>query len=95
MPPASFNVDILLLYHSVAFKRFIDLVPLEVDSEFVRGFDRVIRNALIVGLDIKSSERSAMWLLDAPEVVGRRKELMATKQRLEAARVELSSFILM
>jgi hypothetical protein len=78
----------------VAFKRFIDLVPLEVDSEFVRGFDGTIRNALIVGLDIKSSQKCASWLQDSPEGVGRRKELLATKLRLEAAREELSSFTL-
>lgn len=69
-------------------------MPLEVDSEFVRGFDRSIRNALVVGLDVKSPERCAAWLQDSPEIVGRRKELMATKQRLEAARAELSSFVL-
>lgn len=78
----------------MAFKRFIDLVPLEIDSGFVRGFDRAIRNALIVGLDVKSSESCGMWLQHSPEVVGRRKELVATKQRLEAARAELSSFVL-
>lgn len=78
----------------MAFKRFIDLVPLEVDSKFVRGFDRAIRNALIVGLDVKSSESCAVWLQDSADVVRRRRELLATKQRLEAARVELSSFVL-
>ncbi|KAF8589012.1 hypothetical protein K439DRAFT_1333756 [Ramaria rubella] len=92
--PALDIIATVRAYFHVAFKRFIDLVPLEVDSEFVRGFDRTIRNALIVGLDVKSSERCALWLQDSPEVVGRRRELMATKQRLEAARAELSSFVL-
>ena len=78
----------------MAFKRFIDLVPLEVDSEFVRGFDRAIRNALIVGLDVKSSESCAAWLQDSADVIRRRRELSATKQRLEAARMELASFVL-
>ncbi|KAF8510018.1 hypothetical protein JB92DRAFT_3119320 [Gautieria morchelliformis] len=89
LEPALDVVASVRAYFQVAFKRFIDLVTLEVDSEFVRGFDRTIRNALFVGLDIKSSERCASWLQDSPEGVGRRKELLATKQR-----VELSSFAL-
>ncbi|KAF8510023.1 hypothetical protein JB92DRAFT_3144495 [Gautieria morchelliformis] len=94
LEPALDVIASVRAYFQAVFKRFIDLVPLEVDSEFVRGFDRTIPNALFVGLDIKSPERCASWLQDSPEGVGRRKELLATKQRLEAARGELSSFAL-
>ncbi|KAF8510028.1 hypothetical protein JB92DRAFT_3119326 [Gautieria morchelliformis] len=94
LEPALDVIASVRAYFQVAFKCFIDLVPLEVDSEFIRGFARTIRNALIVGFDIKSPERCASWLQDSPQGVGRRKELLSTKQRVEAARVELSSFAL-
>ncbi|KAF8524910.1 P-loop containing nucleoside triphosphate hydrolase protein, partial [Hysterangium stoloniferum] len=92
--PALDVIATVRAYFQVAFRRFIDQVPLEVDAGFVRSFDKTIRNALVVGLDVKSPERCSLWLQDSPEVMGRRRELMATKQRLEAARVELSSFVL-
>jgi hypothetical protein len=82
------------LHILVAFRRFTDQVPLEVDAGFIRSFDRTIRNALVVGLDVKNPERCLLWLQDSPEIMGRRRELMATKQRLEAAHAELSSFVL-
>lgn len=81
-------------YFQVAFRRFIDLVPLIIDAEFIMAFETTIRPALITGLDVRSTDRCSLWLQDAPEVLSRRKELQATKQRLDAARVELSTFAL-
>ncbi|KIJ25994.1 hypothetical protein M422DRAFT_192801, partial [Sphaerobolus stellatus SS14] len=84
--PALDIIATVRAYFEVAFRRFIDLVPLVVDSEFVRFVEGSARTSLIVELDVRSTDRCALWLQDSPEVVARRKELLATKQRLESAK---------
>ncbi|KIJ46924.1 hypothetical protein M422DRAFT_249668 [Sphaerobolus stellatus SS14] len=91
--PALDIIATVRAYFEVPFRRFIDLVPLMVSSEFIRFVEGSAQTSLIVELDIRSTDRCALWLHDSPEVVVRRKELLATKQHLESAKVELSFFL--
>jgi hypothetical protein len=79
-------------YWQVAFKRFSDVVPLEIDHEYLLAFDAVIHLALVEGLGLtKDGARNACarWLQEDPNVVARREELQGKQRMLEAARDSL------
>jgi len=78
----------------VSYKRFLDAIPMEIDTEFVRGFDSQIREGLILGLQVGSQTKCNKWLSEPPTIVAKRKELEATKQRLLDARKELAALAL-
>jgi hypothetical protein len=77
---------------SVSYQRFLDAVPMEVDVEFLRGFDSQIREDLILGLQVGSQSKCKEWLSEPPTIVAKRKELEATQRRLLDARRELAAF---
>ncbi|KAG8958379.1 hypothetical protein FRC03_009190 [Tulasnella sp. 419] len=76
-------------YFQVAFKRFTDTVPQQIDAEFLRGFDSSLDIALMY-MDL-STETCLEFLQESPETVRRREELYARKRRLERAREKLKS----
>ena len=65
---------------------------MEVDTEFLHGFDAQIREDLILGLQVGSQAKCKEWLSEPPAIVAKRKELEATRQRLLDARGELAAF---
>ncbi|KAL4066185.1 P-loop containing nucleoside triphosphate hydrolase protein [Scleroderma citrinum] len=79
-------------YFQVAYKRFVDMVPLAIDNEAVRGLERNLEQVLRDGLQltgIDAHERCAAMLEEFPAVVARRSELTRKLERLKAAKVEL------
>ncbi|KAG8958380.1 hypothetical protein FRC03_009191 [Tulasnella sp. 419] len=76
-------------YFQVAYKRFADTVPQQIDSSFLRGFDSSLDIALMY-MDL-STETCLEYLQEAPDTVRRRDELQAKKRRLERAREKLQS----
>jgi GTPase SAR1 family protein len=80
-------------YWQVAYKRFADTVPLEIDHEYIRAFEAGIHSALIEGLGLTRGdvrEVCTKWLEEDPENVEKRQALMARKTVLEAGRERLT-----
>ena len=74
----------------VAYKRFGDNVPKQIDTDFVRRIDDGVDIALM-SLDL-SREQCKQWLMEPAEVIQRRNELLAKKLRLGVARDKLSTY---
>jgi hypothetical protein len=77
----------LLISVEVAYKRFGDNIPKQIDTDFVRGLDNGLDLALRY-MDI-STERCLQWLQESPAIVQRRNELRGKKKRLENAKEKL------
>ncbi|KAG8853986.1 hypothetical protein FRB96_007849 [Tulasnella sp. 330] len=78
-------------YFQVAYKRFSDNVPKQIDTDFIRGTDRDVDFALM-SMDL-GHEQCAMWLQEDPDEVHRREDLVGKKKRLEAAKDKLGSVV--
>ncbi|KAI6107743.1 P-loop containing nucleoside triphosphate hydrolase protein [Pisolithus croceorrhizus] len=79
-------------YFQVAYKRFVDMVPLAIDYEMVRGMERGLDQALLEGLHITGKdahERCAAMLQEPAAIASKRLELSKKLERLRAARTEL------
>jgi hypothetical protein len=76
----------------VAYKRYTDNVPLAIDCDYLRAFERGIEKQLIEKLGLSSSEaryKAASFLQEAPDIMQQRDELNTRQERLENARREL------
>ncbi|KAG8894909.1 hypothetical protein FRB99_000918 [Tulasnella sp. 403] len=80
-------------YFQVAFKRFADNIPKQIDSNFVRGLDLDLDVALR-SMDL-SDNQCREWLAEPVEILERRRELVGKKRRLEGAHTKLSHFFRM
>ncbi|KAI6128075.1 P-loop containing nucleoside triphosphate hydrolase protein [Pisolithus croceorrhizus] len=79
-------------YFQVAYKRFVDMVPLAVDYEMVRGMERGLDQALLEGLQITGEDahqRCTAMLQEPAAIASKRQELSKKLERLRAARTEL------
>ncbi|KAI6108833.1 P-loop containing nucleoside triphosphate hydrolase protein [Pisolithus croceorrhizus] len=79
-------------YFQVAYKRFVDMVPLAIDYEMVRGLERGLDEALLEGLQVTGEaahERCAAMLQEPAAIASKRQELSKKLERLRAARTEL------
>ncbi|KAI6044502.1 P-loop containing nucleoside triphosphate hydrolase protein [Pisolithus marmoratus] len=79
-------------YFQVAYKRFVDMVPLAIDFEMVRGIERGLDEALLDGLQLTrddAHERCAAMLQEPAAIASKRQELSKKLERLRAARTEL------
>ncbi|KAG6328165.1 hypothetical protein ID866_10924 [Astraeus odoratus] len=80
-------------YFQVAYKRFVDMVPMAIDYEIVRGLERGLDEALRNGLRLTGQdahERCAALLQEPVGVTSRRHEVLKKLERLRDARKELS-----
>ena len=76
----------------MAFKRFVDYVPMIIDFEMLKRFNRTIDEILFKELALGSENahaRCRAFLDEAPEVINRRNDLSGKLVRLEAARLEV------
>ncbi|EIN06635.1 hypothetical protein PUNSTDRAFT_115166 [Punctularia strigosozonata HHB-11173 SS5] len=79
-------------YYQVAYKRFIDIVPLAVDHGLVRGLERGLQKVLFDGLGVGGPEgfkNCKMLLQEPPLTATRREELSKRRERLLLAKKEL------
>jgi hypothetical protein len=77
---------------TVAYKRFVDNVPMGIDRTMLRGMAVGLEDALLRGLTISGSDgfqRCRMFLSEPEDIVERRSELQKRLQRLLSARKEL------
>jgi hypothetical protein len=76
----------------VAFKRFVDYVPMIIDFEMLKRFNRTIDEILFkeLALGTEDARMRCKELLDeAPAVINRRNDLTGKLAKLEAARLEV------
>jgi len=80
-------------YHTaVAYKRFVDNVPMGVDRTLLRGVTVGLEAALFKGLAINGPggyEKCRALLSEPEDIVERRSELQKRRQRLQSAKVAL------
>lgn len=79
-------------YFQVAYRRFVDMIPLAIDYEMVRGLERGLDEALLEGLQVTGEdahERCAAMLQEPAAISSKRQELSKKLERLRAARTEL------
>lgn len=79
-------------YDTVAFKRFVDNVPMTIDLELVRGVEKDILHVLYSHLAINGPKGDAICKELAQEsrkIAERRADLQKKLERLESARFEL------
>uniref|UniRef100_A0A0W0FU61 P-loop containing nucleoside triphosphate hydrolase protein n=1 Tax=Moniliophthora roreri TaxID=221103 RepID=A0A0W0FU61_MONRR len=93
MEPALKIMAEVRAYFQVAYKRFVDMVPLTIDYELIRGLDRDILTTLLSGLRIHSEDGPRIcreFAHESPQLAGRREELSKKMERLLSASQELS-----
>jgi len=81
-----------LYYTAVAYKRFVDNVPMEIDRTLLRGVTVGLEAALFSGLAVhgpKGYERCMVLLSEPEDIVERRSELEKRRKRLLLAKDEL------
>ncbi|KAI0042655.1 hypothetical protein FA95DRAFT_1610025 [Auriscalpium vulgare] len=79
-------------YFQVAYKRFVDNVPMTIDQTLLRGLSSGLEGALFNGLGVngpKGYENCRRLLQEPPDVMERRKELQKRQDRLLSAKDEL------
>ncbi|KAF8152891.1 P-loop containing nucleoside triphosphate hydrolase protein [Pholiota molesta] len=92
MEPALVIMADVRAYFQVAYKRFVDNVPLAIDVELVRGVETEILSVLYAKLGINGPDGDAICKELAQEgrkVAERRRDLTKKLERLQSARLEL------
>ncbi|KAG9102798.1 hypothetical protein FRC06_001100 [Ceratobasidium sp. 370] len=81
-------------YYQVAYKRFVDVIPMTVDETLVRGFSRGLEKRLFEGLGVSgdgAKERCAGFLAHSHEITLEREVLKTRRDRLNLAKQEISN----
>ncbi|CAE6452553.1 unnamed protein product [Rhizoctonia solani] len=81
-------------YYQVAYKRFVDVIPMATDETLVRGFSRGLEKRLFEGLGVSgegAKERCASLLEYSHEITLERDMLKTRRDRLMLARREIAS----
>ena len=76
----------------MAFKRFVDYVPMIIDFEMLKRFNRTLDEVLFKELALGAEDariRCKAFFDEPPEVINRRNGLSGKLVRLDAARLEL------
>ncbi|KIO22299.1 hypothetical protein M407DRAFT_216722 [Tulasnella calospora MUT 4182] len=80
-------------YFQVAYKRFSDNIPKQIDNDFVRGITKDLNVVLFSQMINSLTPTKCYEYLEEPaEVIQRRKELEARIKRLQAAKDRLLEF---
>ncbi|KAF8603999.1 hypothetical protein BDV93DRAFT_117624 [Ceratobasidium sp. AG-I] len=81
-------------YYQVAYKRFVDIVPMAIDETLVRGFSRGLQTRLFEGLGVSgenAKEHCAGFLAHPHEITLQREMLKTRRDRLALAKREISA----
>ncbi|KAG8918972.1 hypothetical protein FRC01_001550 [Tulasnella sp. 417] len=95
MTPALDIMAEVRAYFQVAYKRFGDNVPKQIDADFVRGIDGSDGSdgldVALMSMDL-STEKCMEYLQEPASVIRERTSLAGKKQRLEAAQLKLERY---
>jgi hypothetical protein len=78
----------------VAYKRFVDVIPMAVDETLVRGFCRGLEKRLFEGLGVSgdnAKEHCAAFLANSHDITLERDMLKTRRDRLSLAKKEIST----
>ncbi|KAJ1301437.1 hypothetical protein OPQ81_008695 [Rhizoctonia solani] len=78
-------------YYQVAYKRFVDIIPMAADETLIRGFCRGLERRLFEGLGVSgdgAKERCASLLEYSHEITLEREMLKTRRDRLMLARLQ-------
>ncbi|KAG8921682.1 hypothetical protein FRC03_012789 [Tulasnella sp. 419] len=75
-------------YFQVAYKRFGDSVPIDIDTGYIRTFDAGLEVALLTGIPLNDSDCHS-YLEEPTSIVQRREELKQRRDDLETAKRKL------
>ncbi|KAG9123954.1 hypothetical protein FRC07_013378 [Ceratobasidium sp. 392] len=81
-------------YYQVAYKRFVDIIPMTIDETLVRGFSRGLEKRLFEGLGVSgddAKEHCAAFLAQSTEITLERDMLKGRLNRLNQAKQEISA----
>jgi Dynamin GTPase effector domain len=92
--PSFFFVQARMIDSStaVAYKRFVDSVPMTIDHALVRGMKVGLESVLFNGVDISGPggyERCKVLLGEPEDIIARREEMQKRRERLVNGRREL------
>jgi len=79
-------------YFQVAYRRFVDYVPMTIDRALLRGLTLGLESALLNGMGIKGPgtyEHCKSLLSEPEDIAVRRTELQVTRDRLQVAKEEV------
>ncbi|KAG9026861.1 hypothetical protein FS837_004487 [Tulasnella sp. UAMH 9824] len=91
MDPALEIMSEARAYFQVAYKRFGDNVPNQIDASYVSGLDDDLELALVY--TIPDTDTCSKWLQESPQMANRRTALNERKKRLEAAKANLAPIV--
>lgn len=77
---------------SVAYKRFVDNIPLAIDVELVRGLERSVLKELYAKLGVNGEDGTRICrelAQESPQVSDKRTDLLKKLERLEIASAQL------
>jgi hypothetical protein len=80
--------------NTVAYRRFVDIIPMATDEIMIQGFCRGLEKRLFEGLGVSGDharERCAAFLAYSNEITLERDMLKTRRDRLLLARREISS----
>ncbi|KAJ7593810.1 P-loop containing nucleoside triphosphate hydrolase protein [Mycena floridula] len=100
LPPDEYETEIHVMaevrgYFQVAYKRIIDIVPSAIDYKFVRCVSAELQSFLIKKFALgtaEANEKCQTYLIEDPDLVDRRNELLAKQKRLLKVQFELATF---
>ena len=84
----------VLAYLDVAYKRFGDMIPMRVEEKFLNPLANLLQKQLMDKFLVGDGceERCRAYLVDAPELIGKRREIAMKLDVLRAADRELRKF---
>ncbi|THH11229.1 hypothetical protein EW146_g8124 [Bondarzewia mesenterica] len=91
-PIAAENNALVIIASTVAYKRFVDNIPMSIDQALIRGLAEGLEAAIFSGLGVsgpKGFENCQRLLQEPPGIVEKRNELQKRRDRLSLARQEL------
>jgi Dynamin GTPase effector domain len=88
------HITSVLIFLQVAFKRFVDYIPMIIDFELLKGFERTLDDALFKGMALgedQARKHCAAFLKEDPAIIRRRESLHQDLERFEAALADLQN----
>ncbi|KAF8805202.1 hypothetical protein BYT27DRAFT_7258310 [Phlegmacium glaucopus] len=95
MEPALMIMADVRAYFQVAYKRFVDNIPLAIDLELVRGLERGIHSSLYANIGVSGPDATSICQKlaeESPGIARDRADLLKKLERLENASRELVYF---
>ncbi|KAG8988902.1 hypothetical protein FRB94_010068 [Tulasnella sp. JGI-2019a] len=78
-------------YFKVAYKRFVDNIPQQINTVFIQGLDDDL-GLVLAEMDL-TQDQCAIWIQEDPSEKLKREDLLGRKKRLELAKEKIGSVV--